>query len=142
MRRYSGVYVYYVRENDNAVYLKAVQKKNHADKYASQKEIADAVKSNFAEFTDKTIHVGVQLYKVAPVDVVNPEWVKKEMQRKSIRVKHIEADFGIGRAEISAMINGHKPIGQRSKAAFFYYFKSLGQSETDGQSVVRHYVEK
>ena len=45
------------------------------------------------------------------------------MNKHKIGSKKLVADLGIAKAEISAMINGHREMGIRTKGLFYYYFK-------------------
>jgi len=125
LRKHGGLYVYYVKENENFITLKAIQKKNHSENYLTQKQIIERVKETFSKFTDKTIRVGATIYEASPVEVATPVWIKKQMHRRNIALKRMVKDLGVAKADISANINGHKKYGNRSKAMYYYYFNSL-----------------
>lgn len=46
------------------------------------------------------------------------------MNKHKINSKKLTEDLGIIKSEISALINGHREMGIRTKGLFYYYFKS------------------
>lgn len=76
-----------------------------------------------AYFEDWKIQKVTFPYIEAPAEIVTPEWIKEQMNKYKIGSKKLVTDFGIAKAEISAMINGHREMGIRTKGLFYYYFK-------------------
>lgn len=124
LRRHGGIYTYYLRENEEEVFLQVEQKKNHTENYLSQKDLIQRIKTTFLSFTDKVIHVRAIAYRPSPVDVVTVDWIKKNMHSTKTPLKQLVHDFGVSKSDLSAIINEHKQLGQRTKVAFYYYFKS------------------
>lgn len=120
-KRHSRIYYYFLREDGNAVYLRVEQKKSPAENYLNQKDLISRTKKTFQKFTQKKIHVHAVEYKPAPPEIVDGQWTKSWMNRFKIRLKDLSAELGIPKADLSGMLNGHKPIGNRTKAAIFYF---------------------
>ena len=126
LRKHGSIYVYYIREDKENLTLKVIQKKNFLENYLSENDLRHRVKETFKDFTNKTLRIGVTPYSHPTVDVVTPEWIKLKMHKTKTPLKRIVSDFGVSKSDLSAVINGKKPLGQRTKAAFYFYFKSLG----------------
>ena len=74
---------------------------------------------------DRDIHVVAVPYKESPVEKVDPEWIKCQMKKLKVTQKQMVYDLGMGKADISVVVNGSRSISNRTKAGIYYYFKSL-----------------
>ena len=114
-----------IDEKDKLLFLSVRQGKSPHENYAEATELMIKGKELFAPFfVGYTIRVSPEPYQNSPVEIVNPEWVQKNMNKYKVGNKQMVEDFGISKAEISAMVNGHTVMSQRSKAMFYYYFKT------------------
>ncbi|MDJ1470339.1 hypothetical protein [Xanthocytophaga flava] len=120
-KRYSNI-TFEVLDKDTPT-IKVKQGKTFQKVYFDQKRLIEIAKETFEPFVDK-IHVHATEYVESPIEVVKPEWIGKEMNQLKIKLKDMVPELGVEKAELSAMINGHRPISQRSKAMFYYYFVS------------------
>lgn len=71
------------------------------------------------------MRIGATKYIEAPAQVVTPEWIQERMNRYKVGNKQLVKDLGLAKAEISALVNGHREMGIRTKGLFYYYFKSI-----------------
>ena len=62
-------------------------------------------------------------FQSSPPDIVTGDWIKEKMNKHKIGNKKIGGDTGVPKSEISAMINGHREMGIRTKSMFYYLFK-------------------
>ena len=105
------------------------EKKPTDTPYFTIKELTEKTRATFEPyFKDFTILVGAEPYNAPPADFVTPIWVNMQMQSHKIGAKKVAHDIGVPPAELSALINGHREMGIRTKGLFYYYFKSLENS--------------
>lgn len=64
-------------------------------------------------------------YQTTPADVVNSEWIKDAFEKSEVSLKQAAMDTGIDATSLSAFRAGKKPISGVTRAALYYYFKSL-----------------
>lgn len=104
------------------------QDKSPAENYATSKRLIE-IGHEWLEPAGNSIRVHVRPvpYVQPPTDVVESEWIKKQMQSLQISSKQICDDTGIDKTSMSAYVNGLKPLSQTVKSMFFYYFKSKGE---------------
>lgn len=109
--------------DEKIIRIEVKQEKNPNGVFADTKRLIEIVEETFREyFTDFQIQKSVFPYIPAPAEIVTPEWAKKQMQKYKVGNKQLCKHFGIAKAEISAMINGHREMGIRTKGLFYYYF--------------------
>ena len=125
-RRYSHIFfkVLEINTDDKILNVQISQEKSPSDNYADGKRMVDIVEETFRPYFE-----GWQIRKVtypyiqSPAEEVTPEWIQERMNRYKIGNKQLVSDLGIAKAEISALINGHREMGIRTKGLFYYYFK-------------------
>ena len=57
------------------------------------------------------------------IEHVTAASLRWKMTTTGVKIKHISADTGIGKANICAWINGKRPMSHNVRVMFFYYFK-------------------
>jgi hypothetical protein len=88
------------------------------------REIAHETFDFVLGYTQK-LHVSIKQDIESPPDIVTPTWINANMKLYNKRIKDIVMDTGISKANISALLNNHKPLSHITKAMFYYYFQSL-----------------
>ena len=125
-RRYARIFfkIQFLDVEEKTIRIQIHQKKSPYENYADDKRLMEIVEETFRTyFEDWKIQKVTFPYIEAPAEIVTPEWIKEQMNKYKIGSKKLVADFGIAKAEISAMINGHREMGIRTKGLFYYYFK-------------------
>lgn len=108
------------REGDTWA-IRTTQDKSPASNYAPLKELVSITKAMF-EPTIGPVHVKAIAYHEPAPNAVTPEWLQNKMTTTGCKVKDLVTDTGIDKANISAWINGVRPMSQPVKAMFYYYF--------------------
>lgn len=109
----------------NIITVEVRQDRNPAENYLDQKELIKRAKDLFTGFIPGvTVHVRATPYKAPAVDQVTPEWIQKQMLEYGIKLRTIELETGLDKTNLSAWVNGVRPMSQAVKAMFFYYFKA------------------
>lgn len=129
-RRYARIYfkILNVDADSKVLNVQINQEKSPHENYADGKRLTEIVEETFRDFfPDWQIRKIAYPYQEAPVEVVTPEWIRTQMNTHKISSKKLVEDTGIAKAEISALINGHREMGIRTKGLFYYYFKALGK---------------
>jgi hypothetical protein len=108
------------REGDTWA-IRTTQDKSPANNYAALKHLVTITKELF-EPTIGPVHVKAIAYNEPAPNVVSPEWLQAKMTATNCKVKDLVADTGIDKANISAWVNGVRPMSQPVKAMFYYYF--------------------
>lgn len=127
-RRYSRIYfkIISVNASEKDMVVKVWQEKNPTEQYLNKKELIDRGKEMFLPlFEGWAIHFHPTDYQEAPVEFVTSQWIQNQMHKYKVGNKQLVADLGIAKAEISALINGHREMGIRTKGLFYYYFKYI-----------------
>ena len=122
-RQNENIHLYYKSSDERSVIVTAIQKKKISGTYVDRKLLISQIKESFSGCTDKTIHVHLTPYAESPVEIVDAQYVSYNMNQYKTSIKVLVKDLGMPKSDISAMINGDKPIDMRTKAAFYYYFK-------------------
>jgi len=109
---------------DNVLTVGTEQGKTGSGKYANLKTLIKRTHEVFDNFLPSSFKLEVQPteYLESPAATVTSNWINKKMLEKEIRIKQIAFDTGIDRTDLTAWINGVKPMGQIVKAMFYYYF--------------------
>jgi len=122
-RKNENIHLYYKSSDELSVIVTAIQKKKISGTYVDRKSIISQIKESLSGCTNKTIHVHLTPYAESPVEIVDAQYVSYNMNQYKTSIKVLIKDLGMTKSDISAMINGAKPIDIRTKAAFYYYFK-------------------
>lgn len=111
--------------NEWQIVFKVYQGKNAAGAYHDKKRLVEIAKETFGRFFPgkKFLAHGIE-YVPSPPCVVTDEWIRNKMTTMGIALKTMEADMDIVNTQLSALINGIKPLSQPMKALFYYYFLS------------------
>lgn len=111
--------------NGNEISIRTTQGKHLSENYADEATLRTRTKELFQRFLpDHIIYTHAIPYREAIVEIVTPEWVNVQMLKKKIRIKDISVDTGIDKSNLSAWINGVRPMSQPVKAMFYFYFIS------------------
>lgn len=123
-----------VSYEDSHLILKAKQEKNYTGQYATKNELIEKAKKLFSEFSSdfqpQKITVGAVPYTHPKSDQITPEYLKKELKKKNIRIKDIHEDTGIEVSNLSAWINDIRPMSKIVKNMFYYYLQKNNQNPT------------
>ena len=112
---------------DGILIVEARQGKNYKRDYFSERKIVERTKKLFRElsedFCPERIHVGVIPFKEVDSDVITVDYLKEELYRLQIRIKDINNDTGLEMSNLSAWINGTRPMSNIVKNMFYYYIR-------------------
>lgn len=124
-RRYSSIRFRVLDTDDKSITIRVTQGRSFHGQKLDAKKLNAITKEVFQPYVQgKVVHSRVIIHRPSPTDVVTPQWLKQQMNTNGTRNKDMVAAFGIGKAEISAYVNGLRPMSQPVKAMFFYYFAS------------------
>jgi len=127
-QRYARIYfkIMAIDKEKKELVIAVWQEKSPADNYLKDTDLVERAQSLFTPFFEGyQLKIGAQSYIQAPPEIVTPDWIKTKMQQFKIGNKQLVKDLGLPKSEISALINGHREMGIRTKGLFYYYFKSL-----------------
>lgn len=124
-KRHSRIYFTIVKDEETLI-VRVRQTRPPNGNIATKEQLIEIGTEVYSDYANgRKIIIHTDPYVESPVEVVNAEWIKNKMNKNKIGLKGLVEAFGISKPDISAQINNHKPIGQRSKAMYYYYFKSL-----------------
>jgi hypothetical protein len=123
-KRQSNIEFSILSVKENVLTVATEQGKTSSGKYANLKTLIKRTHEVFDNFLPSSFKLEVQPaeYLESPAATVTPDWIGKKMLEKEIRIKQIAFDTGIDRTDLSAWINGLRPMSQIVKAMFYYYF--------------------
>lgn len=125
-KKFSNI-LFEIEDADDAELVVVVeQEQNPSGNYANQRTLVKRTHEVFDRIIPSSVRLTVkaQEYFESPTAKVTPQWIEQQMLEKEIRIKQIAFDTGINKADISAWLNGIKPMSQIVKALFYYYFNS------------------
>jgi hypothetical protein len=121
--RHSNITFKIVDVSDTEIHVRAEQGKTLAENYATTHTLVTRTRELFGNFLpDRTVYTHPVAYSTPIVEVVDPEWLKEKMLTKGVKIKDIVTDTGIDKSNISAWVNGIRPMTQIVKAMFYFYF--------------------
>lgn len=121
--RHSNIEFKIIGVDGKDVTVRTTQGKHMSENYANDKTLIKETRELFSRFLPGyTIFTHPVVYTNAIVDIVNSEWIAEKMLKKGIRIKDLQIDTGIDKTNLSAWINGVRPMSQPVKAMFYFYF--------------------
>jgi hypothetical protein len=124
-KRYSNIGFKIIEVGDKLITIQVSQGKSAAGNYQDKKRLVTIVHETFDRFFQGwKLNVGAIAYTPAPPEVVTPEYINKKMSKLNIGHKQLITDTGIDKTNLSAWINGTRPMSLPVKAFFYYYFLS------------------
>lgn len=126
-KRYSRIYFSEVRENEKELVVAVRQTRSPNENYADKSKLEEITRELYALKTgfSKKLIVSSAPYTEAPSEIVTPEWIQDQMNKRNFSLKGLVEATGVSKSDLSALINGHKEMGIRTKGLFYYFFKSL-----------------
>lgn len=123
-KRHSRIFFKEISEDEKTLVVRVEQKRNHNGNYFDVKRLIEIVKETYDHILNgRELIVHPITFQSSPPDIVTGEWIKERMNKYKVGNKKIVIDTGIPKSDVSAMINGHKDMGIRTKSMFFYLFK-------------------
>jgi hypothetical protein len=104
--------------------IRTTQGKSPAENYADKKRLIQRTRELFGHFIkDRQIIVHATTpYEPPPPDVVTPDWVRRQILNKHIKLVDLAGKTGIHKSTLSTLVNGQRPMSQPVKAMFYYFF--------------------
>lgn len=123
--RFSRITFKIVEVNHKSITIKVIQNKSPHENYATSKRLIEITRDLFSPFFDGLrIVVNAIPYNPPPIHVVDGKWISKKMKEYRVTTKDLVHDTGIAKAEISSLTSGLRPLSDRTKGLFYYYFLS------------------
>lgn len=98
--------------------------------YLTAGEIIGKTKKLFSEyFPQYHLKVSTTEYHSPKSEEITPQKLQTLIQHHKIKIKNIHTDTGLEISNLSAWINGTRPMSNIVKNMFYYYFKSLELSK-------------
>ena len=114
----------------NTIIISAKQSKNPTEQYEKRERLLEIISEVFEPYLQGwKIHKNAFPYQSSPAEIVTPQWIQQQMIIYKVGAKYLSFDIGIPPTELSALINGHREMGIRTKGLFYYYFKHIEQQK-------------
>lgn len=122
--RHTQLYFKIAYVDDEKIIVQAKQEKTSSGEYFTKESIKDRATNVFRDiFPDHEIAIRPSPYQHPPVDVVNPDWIRRQMSRKKVSSKQIREFTGIDKGTISNWISGNRNMSQAARAMFYLFLK-------------------
>lgn len=126
-QRYSRITFRIVSATENIVTLQIKQESSPHENQFTAKRLREIGKETFHDMIGgRTLRVGATLPTGGATDIVTPGWLYQTRLKGELNNSTIAKALGINKSTVSAYIGGKKTLTQPVKAAFYYYYKSLG----------------
>jgi hypothetical protein len=124
-KRLGGMEFKVIEADKTSVVIQIAQNKYAAGIYHSQKRLIEIVHETFDRFFEgKKVKVHPIPFILPKPSVVDAAWVNSKMLSTKTKLKDISIETGIDYTQLSALINGTRPMSQTVQAMFYFYFKS------------------
>jgi hypothetical protein len=127
-KRHSSITFKIINFTDERTTIRAVQNKNALEKYLDKNSLIEKTRTFFNSFSDtikfKNIIVHPVPYEDHAINTISPDYLKKELQKRGIRIKDVQIATGLETSSISAWVNGIRPMSNIVKAMFYFYLKN------------------
>lgn len=128
-RRHSAISFKIIDWEPEKVVIQISQSKSSSGNYFDLKRLIEIVHETYDRFfPNKIVMVHPIPYKESKADIVTVKWINDKMLTTGTKLKDIIDDTGLNKSQLSAIINGIKPLSQPMKALFYYYFLSKKRS--------------
>lgn len=116
-----------ISPEDKLLFIQTKQEKKPTDTpYFTKKELVDKTREHLQPFfVGYTLRISATEYTQSKSDIITPDYLKKELQKQKIRIKDIANNTGIEMSNLSAWVNGIRPMSNIVKNMFYYYFKYI-----------------
>ena len=115
-------------ENKKIIVQAKQNKHSFTNPYFTEQELMEKTKKLFLGFFNGyTINTHPVIYVESKSEIITPEYLKKELQKKKLRIKDIQIDTGLETSNLSAWINGIRPMSNIVKNMFYYYLLNKGK---------------
>lgn len=124
-KRYSNISFKIVEVKPSSVTFQVVQGRSAQNNYQSKARLIEIVHETFGRFfPESKILVHAVPYKKPATNVVDYMWIKKQMLKLGIKVKQMADETGVDHTQLTAYMNGTRPLSATVKAMFFFYFET------------------
>lgn len=119
-KRHAGIEFKILNVEDKTVTIQAVQHKHFTGNYLTKKELTNRGEDFFKRFLPNyTIHIDAVPFTLHPAQAIDSEWVQSEMAKSNLKVKDLVELTGLEKSNISAWINGKRPMSNIVKSLFY-----------------------
>jgi hypothetical protein len=125
-QKYSNITFKIIEIAISNIIIRTEQGKTASENYASSKVLIERTKELFAKYLNCPIHVHPIPYSYPANDIVTPKWLSDHMNQYGIKVNDLVKDTGIEKSNISAWINGLRPMSKIVKDMFYTRFSVYG----------------
>ena len=121
--RFSNITFKVISASPDGLIIQTRQGKHLSENYADANRLVELTKELFTKFINDTVPLTVHPvpYIMAITEVVDPQWISENMLKLGVKIKDISTDTGIDKTNLSAWINGVRPMSQPVKAMFYYF---------------------
>jgi hypothetical protein len=122
-KRMSNIQFKILEAGPSKLVVRVAQEKHLSGNYADRATLMQRTRELFqAFFPGAKIHPKVIPYEANPVGEIDSFWVKDQMIKNGVTVTKLVKDTDIDKTNISAWVNGVRPMSQPVRSMFYYYF--------------------
>jgi hypothetical protein len=119
-KRHAGIEFKVLKVENKTITIQTVQHKHFTGKYLTKKELMNRGEELFKRFLpDFTIHIQAIPFTLHPAQAIDTEWVQSEMAKSNLKVKDLVEITGLEKSNISAWVNGKRPMSNIVKSLFY-----------------------
>lgn len=123
-RRHSRIEFKILEVTAKSVTIQAAQGKSPADNQATSKRLVEIVHETFDRFfPGKKVIVRPIPFTASPAELVTVKWIQERMTSTGTTLKQLVDDTGLGKSNLSTVINGNAELSHVMKVVFYLYFR-------------------
>jgi hypothetical protein len=123
-KQFAKVVVEVVSLSNNRLIVRAEQKEVNG-KRLTKSELEQRVRDMFAHEVppEWKITISAVDFDRADIDAIDSNWVNAQLEKHSLKAKHLASHTGIDKSTLSTLLNGNRELTKWQKVAFYYFFK-------------------
>jgi hypothetical protein len=124
--RYSNITFKIIDVAGTNITIRTEQGKSSSGNYATTQVLIERTKELFSNVIKLPIIVHPVVYSYPASDIVDSKWLNEHMLRYGIKVNTIAKDTGIEKSNISAWVNGLRPMSKTVKEMLYMRMATYG----------------
>lgn len=129
-RRYANIEFKIMELTDTTARIRISQEMSFHRNHFDNDRLYEIALETFQEaLVPRIVSVNTIAYIESLADVINSDFLSGVLRKNKVKNKDIQAELGLHKTNISAWINGKRPMSKTVRNMFYWYLKAKGWIE-------------
>lgn len=129
-RRYANIEFKILELTDTTARIRISQDMSFHRNHFDNDRLYEIALETFQEaLAPRIVSVNTIAYIESPADVIDSDYLSGVLRKNKVKNKDIQAELGLHKTNISAWINGKRPMSKTVRNMFYWYLKAKGWIE-------------